>query len=298
MPYGSCRWKEESPESARRERAASDPFPPPPPLNDFPRKHDGMVRSVVTRRTRKEEVRRRAAAPNHMFKDCRVIGCRRPARAATGDGLDTRWCRVHADQYARHGSPYRKSFTARELNPYRRAAVTWLIVSEGDRYVANAIKRVEGLYGRAGSHEEAFRLRGMSPKERARKAWARLRHHKVDPRVVIAAWLAVEMATTDLPGADDRREYKQVQAAKIIHRLASGTHKRWSAGPAGPAELHAYPVSRGLVLRYIGASLESAAELLAPRAVEGALVLKRASEGAKGSLRPHPRSLKTRPRPK
>ena len=61
-----------------------------------------------------------------MFKNCRVIGCKKPARAATDDGLDTRFCRAHADHYARHGSPYTRSYTATEINPYRRAALAWL----------------------------------------------------------------------------------------------------------------------------------------------------------------------------
>jgi hypothetical protein len=177
--------------------------------------------------------------------------------------------------------------------------VAWLIANEADRHVVNAIQRVQGLYNRAGHHEEAFRLRGLSPSERARKAWARLRHHKVDPRLVVAAWLAVEMATADQPQAEDRREYKRVQAAKIVHRLASGTHKRWSEGPAGSQELHAYPASRGLVLRHLGASLEGAVELLAPKAIVSALALTRTSEGnATGTIRPHPRTLRTRPRRK
>ncbi len=70
-------------------------------------------------------------------------------------------------------------------------------------------------------------------------------------------------------------EYKRVQAAKLVHRMASGTHKRWeqptlSVGADGTSvtrsvELHAYPRSRGRVLRHIGEDLEEAIELLAAR---------------------------------
>ena len=70
-----------------------------------------------TRQQRKEEVKRRAAEPSTFFKNCRVLSCKRPARAATNDGIDTRWCRHHADQYSRHGSPFRKSYSASEINP-------------------------------------------------------------------------------------------------------------------------------------------------------------------------------------
>ena len=99
-----------------------------------------------------------------MFSRCRVFGCDKPARAGTDDGLDTRFCRSHADHYARHGSPYKRSYTAKEIAPYRKAALTWLEANEGDMWVRNAVDRVETLYRTAGPHVEAFRLRGLSPR--------------------------------------------------------------------------------------------------------------------------------------
>jgi hypothetical protein len=118
---------------------------------------------------------------------------------------------------------------------------------------------------------EAFRLTGLSPRERAWKAWARLRKHRVDPRKVVAAWLAVELAVAADPPNANTREFKRVQAAKLVHRLASGTHKRWPDRPSGPTELHVYPASRGQVLRYIGKDLEQATELLAEFAMQDLL---------------------------
>ena len=63
-----------------------------------------------------------------------------------------------------------------------------------------------------------------------------------------------------------------MQAAKLVHRMASGTHKRWeqptlSVGADGRSvtrnvELHVYPRSRGRILRHIGEDLEEAVELL------------------------------------
>lgn len=82
-----------------------------------------MPRSVKARQRRKQEVRRRAIEPNSMFKNCRVFGCRRPARAATGDGLDTRFCRAHADRYARHGSPYGVDNSLILLGLYRKCII-------------------------------------------------------------------------------------------------------------------------------------------------------------------------------
>ncbi|MEH2594953.1 hypothetical protein V1278_001866 [Bradyrhizobium sp. AZCC 1577] len=242
---------------------------------------------------RKDEVKRRAAEPSHLFKMCRVVGCKKPARAGTQDGLDTRFCRSHADHRARHGSPYKRSFTAAEINPYRRAAVEWLLAHENDRWVRNAIDRIEGLYRNGGQHEDAFRLRGLSPEERTRKAWARLRHHKVAPHLLVAAWLAVEMAIRNDPQADGTKEFKRVQAAKIAHRLASGTHKEWANGPAGRRELHVYPASRGQVLRHIGADLERAVELLCDHHLAK---IQAETKGTRDAPRATPRSLSVRRR--
>lgn len=196
-----------------------------------------------------------------MFTRCRVVGCSRPARAGTGDGLDTRFCRSHADHYARHGSPYKASYRAQEIKPYRVAALTWLEANQSDAYVANAVDRVATLLRTAGPHVEAFRLRGLSPQERAKAAWARLRKAGIDPRRVVAAWLAIEMIIRDDPQAERKGEFKQVQAAKLAHRMASGTHKRWGEGPTA-TELHVYPRPRGRVLRHMGEALEKACELL------------------------------------
>ena len=76
-------------------------------------------------------------------------------------------------------------------------------------------------------HVEAFRLRGLPPQDRARAAWARLRKAGVDPRRPVAAWLAIEMLVRDDLQADQRNEFKRVQAAKLVHRMASGSHRRW-----------------------------------------------------------------------
>lgn len=239
--------------------------------------------SPTKRRQRRADVAARAACPDHMSAYCRVLGCNRPARAGTTGGLDRRYCRAHADHYQRHGSPTKGSYPARVLNPYRRAALAWLMANPENPYVQIAIRKVEGLYQRAGPHIEAFRLQGMEPRERAWAAWARLRTHQIDPRLPVAAWLAIEMVVrTDLEPASGN-EFKRVQAAKLVHRMASGSHKRWEhtlpdPGWAGQRkktvvkEMHKYPKSRGRVLRHLGKDLEVAVELLVEyhlRAIHG-----------------------------
>src|SRR5262245_47874648 len=106
----------------------------------------GTMDRYNQRQRRKTEVKARASRQSHMFKYCRIIGCHKPTRAGSTDGLDTRYCRSHADQLQRHGSVYKKSYTARALNPYRRAALTWLDANMENLWVRNAIERVNGLY--------------------------------------------------------------------------------------------------------------------------------------------------------
>ena len=227
-------------------------------------------------------VSKRALQPNHMFSYCRVIGCGQPARAGTTKGLDTRFCRKHADHYSRHGSPYKRSYTGKELTKYRKQVRTWLKENSEDRWVANALDRINGMYARSGPHVEAFRLAGMTPAERSRKAWARLREASVDPLRVLEAWLVVELAVRLDSQPDGSPEFKRVQGAKLLHRLASGSHKRWErevprrianhfTTETVVTELHKYPHSRGKILRYLGRDLEEACELVVSTHI-GALV--------------------------
>ena len=208
-----------------------------------------------------------------MYGYCRVVGCSNPARAGTSSGLDRRFCRKHADHYSRHGSPYKKSYKAIELAPYRHVVRKWLKANKDDRWLVNATQRVGGLYSNAGRFEEAFRLAGMAPRDRARKAWARLRQADVAPEKVVECWLVAELAVRLDEQPDGTSEFKRVQAAKLIHRLASGSHKRWERTPqfggggvqqrpAQVIEIHKYPHSRGKVLRHIGADMEEACGLV------------------------------------
>jgi hypothetical protein len=260
------------------------------------------------RQRRKDEVKGRAKRPNHMYSYCRVIRCGKRARAGTTEGLDTKFCRSHADQHQRHGSPYKKSYTAKEINPYRRAALEWILANEDDVWVKNAIAGVEGLYRQAGPHVEAFRLRGQNPRARAWAAWARLREADVDPRIPLAVWLAVEMVIADDPQGDWHTEFKQVQAAKIVHRLVSGSHKRWEREIPHPEwsslpskkiveEMHVYPQSRGRVLRHIGKDLEEAAALLVDQRLDDVKAFKHEQEqsGVSGD-RPYPKGVAARRR--
>jgi hypothetical protein len=212
-----------------------------------------------------EKLNQRLQHPNSMYSYCRIIGCPNPASAGTDEGLNHLYCRKHEDFYERHGSYTKRSYTASEINPYRKVALDWFKSNADNITVKLAIKGVEALYASAGAHIEAYRLNGLSPEERAKAAWARLRVTKVDPFASLAVMLAVELAILNDPQAERKQHFKWVQAAKLVHRMASGSHKRWereaSDGKVHVEELHKYPRSRGRVLIHIGQQLDKVAEL-------------------------------------
>lgn len=221
---------------------------------------------MIRRQKRKADIRRRVANPKNANPGCSIFGCRLPTTAASRAGLNRLFCQRHVDQYRRHGSYYRLSYRVSDLAPYRAAALRWLKEHNEDPMVAAAVSQVERLYRRAGEHVEAFRLAGKPPSERAQAAWARLRTKAIDPLRPLAAWLATELILLDDPQAERSPEYRRVQAAKLVHRLASGSHKRWerqdARGRKLVTELHKYPANRGQVLRHLGEQLEGAAREL------------------------------------
>ena len=74
----------------------------------------------------KQKLLERVKSPNHMYSYCRVMGCPNSASAGTTEGLNHLYCRKHEDHYERHGSYTKKSYTAKDINPYRKEALAWL----------------------------------------------------------------------------------------------------------------------------------------------------------------------------
>ena len=214
------------------------------------------------RQQRIANLRKRIAGPQDAYERCRAYPCTNRTTADRGEGLNRLYCRKHIEFYRRHGSYVKRSYGAGELLPYRAQALSWLKVHGDDQSVRLAVAGVQRLYRVAGAPVEAFRLPGRTPAERASAIWAQLRKHEVDPVDVVAVWLAVDLRLRDDPQPDRHDEYRQVQAAKLIHRMAGGTHKRWERqrgdGSVEVLELHKYPVSRGRVLRLVGGSLAAA----------------------------------------
>lgn len=214
---------------------------------------------------RRADIRARVARAEGAYPRCAVLECDQPSMAQQRSGLNRHYCRRHVEHYRRHGSYSKPSYTAVELNPYRRTAYAWLHAHRELPAAIEAVDRVRTLYWRGGRPVEAFRLAGRPPQERAKVIWAQLREHKIDPLQVLAVWLAVTMRHVDDIQPERRIEFRRVQAAKVLHRLAGGTHKRWERdvdGRTEVTELHRYPVSRGRVLRHVGRFASWAAEPL------------------------------------
>ena len=202
-------------------------------------------------------------AGKYANKKCIFFDCLNPTRAATKSGLDVLYCRKHAEHYQRHGSYKKGSYTASQLAPYRRSAAKWIKQHKDSLAVTEALVNINRLYWQAGRKVEATRLSGMKPKERAVNAWARLRVADIETKRVLAALLAVEHLCKVDPERSAEPEFKTVQVAKLVHRMASGTHKSWQQGYYGSGklttiEMHKYPQSRGRVLRHIGEQLQEA----------------------------------------
>lgn len=199
------------------------------------------------------------------YARCVVSECDQPTMAHQAKGLNRNYCRRHVDHYGRHGSYSKPSYIASALNPYRKSAYEWLLANDHLIEVREARDRVRTLYWRAGRATEAFRLAGGSPKERASYVWGRLSQRKVDPSQVLATCLAVAMIHAVDVQPERRAEFRRVQVAKVLHRLAGGSHKRWEhqvEDRLEVTELHKYPQSRGLVLRHVGRASAWAAEPL------------------------------------
>lgn len=199
--------------------------------------------------------------------------------AATGTGLAAFHCRRHVEHKARHGSHWHGTYSAAELKPYLASATLYVrLRAESDRYIKVALNAIALLLEEAGPTEVATRLRGMSARKRARIALARLRVACIKPERFVTIALAVSALIEEDPSSHRTKEFRTVQIAKALHRLASGTHKRWPfvdhQGRQRQTELHAFPRSSGRVLRLIGRAVEREVEWVLEMHLSAVLALK------------------------
>ncbi|RWN48977.1 MAG: hypothetical protein EOS03_00500 [Mesorhizobium sp.] len=213
---------------------------------------------------------------------CSIPGCGRPSMLSQRNGVSRYLCRYHVQRKSRHGSHWHGTYRAAELKPYLVAASRWL-TARGD---ATTVAEMDYLLATAGRTEPAMNLRGLDASTRARIAFARLGDAEIPAKRLVTIYLAVAALIEDDFGSHRTREFQVVQAAKAIHRLASGTHRRWMMwNPMGediPIETHAYPRSSGFVLRKIGEAMAKVVDPLVGIAVPEIIKIKTERFG------PHP----------
>jgi len=220
---------------------------------------------------------------------CAVPGCTRPTMVEAGVGLGAYHCRYHVQYKARHGSLWCPSIKAGDLRPYVKAASRWIRQNRNNREIAFALQWLRGLLDSAGPVRRTDEIRRKSATERAKVAFARLREAGIKPERLLAIHLGVTANIADDPDSHRVEEYRVVQVAKAVHRLASGTHQRWnwpmSDGTTRVIAMHDYPKSSGRVLRVIGRAIEEACREATAQGLQAVRDLKTSNYG------PHPSRL-------
>jgi hypothetical protein len=246
------------------------------------------ARTHEAREARRYKVRARVASPgDNLPARCSIIGCGRPTQRASGKGLSALLCRSHQAHDARHGSPWHPSYSAAELRPYLKATAGWLKAHWADAWVTHDVSAVAALLAASGRAVPSTSLRGRSPKERARIAMARLRDAGIEPSRIVAIALAVHACEREDPVRPRTREFRQVQIAKVLHRISKPDFRHqyeWPlpGGERGIVTVAAHARSTGQVLRHLGKAIEEACDHVLARFVPDVLAAKIERHG------PHP----------
>ncbi|MGM5018620.1 hypothetical protein [Tardiphaga sp. 367_B4_N1_1] len=159
-----------------------------------------------------------------------------------------------------------------------------------DKFISAARAAIAEALEQAGPTEIATRLKGMSAHKRAKIAMARLRVAGIKPDRIVAIVLAVTALIEEDPKSHRIKEFRTVQIAKAIHRLASGYHRVWELehydGRTRRIVLNAYPRSSGPILRLIGKMLELPCEWVVEKHLAAVVALKVKRYGRHPALPP------------
>jgi len=213
---------------------------------------------------------------------CCIPNCGRPPQAREGRGLSKLHCRYHVQWRNRHGSFWKGTYRAAELQPYRTAAARYLKDHQADTWIAHALQALDALMVSAGPAERVADVLRMAPAAKARAALARLRARAVPPLRLLTTYLAVQAAIAEDPvrPGGNPAEYRRIQAAKAIHRLASGYHVKYANTGYS---IDIYPRSSGLALRRLGAMLEECCAWAADHHLAAIVALKVSKEGPRAA---------------
>jgi hypothetical protein len=146
------------------------------------------------------------------------------------------------------------------LRPYAKTAARWIRKNRKQIAVHHTLLGLQGLLDGAGRVEAAQNIKRWPPAVRAKVAFARLKEAGIKPERLLATHIGVSALIADDPDSHRITEYRLVQTAKAVHRLASGTHRVWqfpmADGTTRLLAMHVYPKSSGRVLRLMGKELE------------------------------------------
>ena len=217
-----------------------------------------------------------ASASSPAELKCALVGCGRLVQRSAGAGFSRTHCRYHVQFKNRHGSYWKGTYTAAHLAPYRKAVRKFLSAHPAQR--AGGLDSI-WLMCLGGNYMAVLAARSRSPDVKASAALARLRDIGVDRLRILEAYLAVCAAVEDDPAkpGSDTEEYRRVQAAKAVHRLASGEGRDY--GEYGRS--YRYSRSSGLMLRHLGEALDEACGTLARWSMAKILEEKRAADAAR-----------------
>jgi hypothetical protein len=140
-------------------------------------------------------------------------------------------------------------------------AAEWIATHCNVDRVPMAVAWIGSLLNGAGPVDPAQNLKRQPASYRSKVAFARLREAGIEPKRILATHMAIVALTADDRGGPGTEEYRVVQVAKALHRLASGTHKSWEFDTGrgiAPIRLDVYPKSSGGVLRLMGRAVEEA----------------------------------------
>jgi hypothetical protein len=245
---------------------------------------------------RKAAFLRRISTPDQDAFRCPIPGCGRPSQARAGKGASPYHCKFHIQRRNRHGSFWKTSYKAAELLPYRRAAERWIKTHLEDAESARSLQALRGLLANSGPVQDPATIKTLPPRAKARGALARLRRAEIPPERLLAIVLAVSAAVREDPigPGGPPQEYRRVQIAKAVHRLASGQHRvgekvrmvregnRATIEPTGETyRFSEYPRSSGQALRHLGRMLDECCAWVLARHLAAVVALKVERYGAR-----------------
>jgi hypothetical protein len=234
---------------------------------------------------------------------CSLPGCGQPVAELRGQALG-RLCRPHLERLRRHGCAWLGTYKASDLNAYRRAAWDWLSENEGFLGARLTTGVVSGLIAR-GSLQPIRQVVRQNAEVKAAAIWGRFAELNTEPKIIAAAILAVwlRVAHDHSAGrAPSGAEYRDVQTAKLLLRLAGGSVRRWPPRREGgqPIVLKSFVSSEGRVLRVLGRSAAEGAQSLSAGEWEAlrAHVAAFISSHSGRAVAPYPQSVRVKHKPR